>query len=75
MMIQTSTQPISISFLFTVLPQSDATLFSANDLGYEIGEDELAEELHTVGSGQPWPAAIPAVDPQEFDAAFHWFLA
>lgn len=48
---------------------------SPKDMGYEIDEDELAGEMLA-----PLPACFqdspaPEIDPDEFEAAYNWFLS
>ena len=56
-------------------PTPQPLQFSAKDLGYEIDEQELAEELSA-----PLPTSFsfpnpPVVAPDDFERAYQWFLS
>jgi hypothetical protein len=65
---------------FVISPSDDDTSprplqVSARDFGYEIDEQELAEELVA-----PLPISFqiptpPEVDPHDFERIYRWFLA
>jgi hypothetical protein len=64
------------AFLLGPHPRSARGLqVRSQDLGYEIGEDELAGELGGHPAGGLADQTIPEIDPDEFETAYQWFLS
>ncbi len=56
------------------IPQSHLEI-SAQELGYEINEDEVANELGTQLPEKVSWQPIPEVEPEEFETVYKWFLS
>lgn len=56
------------------IPQSQLEI-AAQELGYEINEDEVANELGVqLPKDVSWQP-IPEVEPEEFETVYGWFLS
>jgi len=62
-------------FTLPIYTPVSSTGVSPKDMGYEIDEDDLASEMlaQLPDCFQDKPA--PEVDPDEFEAAYKWFLS
>ena len=80
MTIQAQIKPKPICNLLAFLTQADPQYapilqVSAEDLGYEISEEQLASEMRAHNTGEPVDQAILEVRPDEFEPVYRWFLS
>jgi hypothetical protein len=62
-------------FTFLLSTQECARQITAQELGYEFKETELAEEMTAQLQSQTAGQAFHQLEPDEFEAVYSWFLA
>ena len=78
MTTQTLTNIFSALRLFDFILLADEQQpdqFSAQQAGYEISEDDLADGMAALIHGSLIDQPAPQISPDEFEAAYSWFLS